>query len=267
MRAWVALMICGMAIEARADTCSKGKLTDPIAIGLREGDLSTPRRACTRSEVSLLGGGSLIADTDDFYGNVRLAGVVSGAWALSEDSELFLALEVVRFQTVISSLSASTFGLGHTSVGAAQRIVHGRSWLITGATRLVLPTALGIYENSWPFGLDVGVSASNTFSDSLEVHGWFGWTGSIAATRGPNQPRVGALLDAGITWTPASWFGLVLDVEGSAFYREVLDHVAGGIGLRAAVSDALAFSLDAKVPLAGDERALAGAIFGVTLTP
>src|SRR5207244_2670443 len=106
-----------------------------------------------RTEVSIGGAGDLIAQPSSFYGNLRAAGTLAGSWELASGTEIYAALELIRYQTVISSLSADHLGLGHTSIGATHRVLEGEDWVMAATVRATLPTALGLYQGSWPFGL------------------------------------------------------------------------------------------------------------------
>lgn len=249
-----------------AAPCTGGQLLDPVALGFQDGAHGQPRSACLRSSLSLGGGGTIIAEPRNFYGNIRVEGVLAGRWLLTPDVELFGAVELVRWQTVIASLSADHLGLGHTALGAALTLARGDDGVLTLAAFTTLPTALGLYQRTWPFALDVGVAATKDLDPALEVHGWLGARSSVGAGV-VADPRAGLALDAGAAWRVFAPFAVVLDVEGSLGYRAPLDHLALGLGLRVAPTDEVTLELLGKLPVAGDERALASAYLGVSWAP
>lgn len=251
--------------QAGPRPCDHAFLGGPIALGFQDGSLGAPRRACLLSEARFGGGGVVIAEPSEFYGNVRLTGALSGSFLLSQDFEIFGAVELLRYQLVIASISATELGLGHSSAGAAWRLHEGEISTFALFGRVTLPTAFGLYEHAWPVGFDFGVAASSAFSDAIELHGSWGVLSSFAISRGPLQPRAGLVLAAGVSWRVLAGLALVADLEGEVFYRAALDHVAVGAGVRFEPAEALGLELLFKVPAAGEERALAAVFLGATV--
>jgi hypothetical protein len=257
-----ALLALALSLAAQSDPCESGLAQDPIGVGFRDGSFSIPRRACTRTEVALGGTGDLIAEPSQFYGNLRVAGTLAGSWEPIAGTEIFGQAELIRYQTVISSLSADHLGLGLTALGATHRWLDGDGWLLSATSRITLPTATGLYQRSWPFAVDLGLAGASRATEEIALHGYLGLLAS-AATSTPD-PRAGVLLDAGASWRPAGWFALAADVEGEVLYRSILDHVALALGFRFFPGDDLAIELALKSPIAGSERTLVAAFFGVT---
>jgi hypothetical protein len=258
-------MIAALLVPAaaKAAPCTHGALADPIPIGFQDGAFGVPRRACQRSELSFGAGGVAVVDAADFYGNIRLASTIAGSILLEPDLEVFASLELVRFQTVISSLSASELGLGHLSLGVTQELFDLSDAFVSGMLRVTLPTAFGSYENIIPFGIEAALGGSTPLTEDLELHASLGLLFSFAISSGPADPRFGVITTVGSAWRAANWFALVLDLEAAALYRAAFDHLGVGLGFRFAPSDVLAIELALKAPLAGDERALAGARLGL----
>lgn len=241
--------------------CHDRLLEDPIAIGFEDGPIGSVRRACPRSQVSLEAGGILIAEPEEFYGNLRAAAVLEASYAIGRN-EIFVALELVRFQTVISSLSASNFGVGHLAIGGTHLLSEGKTTAAITA-HATLPTAVGLYENSYPIAIDIGLTGSERVFEHFETHGYLGARGSFGVGTGPLALRSALLLDVGIGWRAVDPLAVVVDMEAALGSRAVLDHLAIGLGVRAALFDGLLVALLLKSPFAGDERSLVSAHFGL----
>jgi hypothetical protein len=260
----VIALIASATVATTTPVCEDAALFDPAALTFADGPLPAARRACPRSELALGGAAIVIAEPEEFYGNLRAAATLAAAWALDSETELFAAIEVLRYQTVISSLDAETFGLGHLALGGTRRI-----WTEQPATTLALtahatlPTAVDLYEETCPFALDLGLTGTTRISADLELHAYAGTAATIGAGSGPADPRAALILDAGAAYRPWTWLALVLDLQGAAGARAVLDHAALGAGMRFRVAGGFRIDLLLTAPLAGDERALASAYLGV----
>ena len=112
-------MMLLLAMIAQTSVCSSGDpvLEMPAPITFQNGRFGAPRPVCPATELSLSGGTNLTADVENFYGNVRAFGLLEGSYRIDRYLSAFAEVEVVRYQTVISSLSAESFGFGHTSLG------------------------------------------------------------------------------------------------------------------------------------------------------
>jgi hypothetical protein len=257
----IALLVPCSAI---ASPCDGGFFTGPVALGFEDGAAARPRRACIANEIFAGGGGSLIYAPSSFYGNVRAEGALGASLILVDRLEVFGEVEVLRYQTVISSLSADHVGLGFSAIGATYVIDYGAVSIASLTARASLPTAFGLYLDTWPIALDVGGSLQTALSDEITVHAYGGLVGSIAAGRGPKEPRAGALLDAGASWHPLTWFGVAIDIEGESLYRSALDHLALAAAFRFLGGDLPGIELMVKAPVAGSERTLAAALLDVS---
>lgn len=243
---------------ALADPCAgtAGLGAGPVQAPLLDGQHGMGRRVCPRTEVGVGGGGLLLIDTPDFYGQIRAAAEVWGSFTVGEDTELFGFIEVYRYQTVLASVSASNGGIGHTSLGATHRFL-SLDTLALGATgRIVLPTAVELYEHSWPIRTDLGVMAEYRPFDWLAFHGQAGFLFSAAITRADPQPRFGLVLTAGAAWQPGWRFALLADMHASFGYTDAVDVITAGGAARLAIIAGLALSIEAAFPIAGRERAL-----------
>jgi len=255
--------------HALADPCAgtDGLAAGPVQAPLLDGQMGMPRRACAFSEVGAGGGAYLLIDTPNFYGQIRLAAELWGSFAVSENTELFGFMEVYRYQTVISSVSADVGGFGHLSLGVTHRYL---TWndLVLGATgRVTLPTAVDLYDHAWPIAVDLGANAEYRLVSWLAFHGQVGALFSAAATRADPQPRLAALITAGAAWQPVWRFALVAALQTTMGYADALDVFAASTAVRIAIVEGLWISLDATFPLAGRERALTAAALRITWQP
>lgn len=257
--AWV----ISSTVAIAPDPCADSAMFDPVALSYSAGPIGSVRRSCLRDELAFGLNALAVIRVEEFYGKLVGAGVLSGSWTIDGETELFAALEVVRYQQLIRSLSASHFNLGHLALGATRTIFSGDRGRLAWTAHTTLPTAIGLYDRTVTFALDTGLSGATRLERDLSLHGYFGVRGTIGAGAGPAQPKGQLLLDAGAAYRIQSWLAIAVDLEGAAGERAVLDHAALGVGLRFAVGDRLRVDLSAKAPLAGDERALASAYAGV----
>jgi len=260
MRNMLIVLVILLALPARAEVCPKdadGMAMGPVQAGFYDGDLALGRRACGRTEVGLALGAGLIAEPENFYGNIKALADIDGSYALDENLEIFGALEVVRYQTVISSFTDSALGLGHLSLGAGYALASAEDYRLLGHGRVVLPTASGLYQNMRPLGIDAGVSGAYVLRSDLRLHGSLLLPFSIGLSRAASRPRLGVDLAVGGAWQPLSWFAFALDINGQFAYAAPVDFIALRPGLRFAAGDALGIELGAAIPLAGRERNLA----------
>lgn len=266
----IALFLC-VAATARAQEA--GACTDtadgmpigPARASLLDGDLGLARRVCPRHEVALAGTALLLADVPNFYGNVRASAVLSASYAAGERTELFVDAELLRYQTVISSIVADYLGLGHLSFGATRVLTEDDAWTFGASTRLVLPTAFGLYDNAWPLALDALALFAWRAHPRVRLHAHAGALGSVGTGTGPRAPRGAALAGVGTAYRPFTWLALVLDLDTSLGRTALLDHLALAPALRFAIGEKLGIELATTLPIAGHERALAAATLRVSL--
>lgn len=238
---------------AHADPCDAygyGIPQGPVVAGLQEGDLGRGRRVCERTEFGVGGGGALIADLANFYGDLSAGLTLDGSLALGR-GELFASFQAFRYELVLEDLAASAVGLGETALGGGYRFLATDRFTLGVNGKVVLPTAAGIYQNTWPFGWDVGLSGLVEVHPRVHLHGHAGVLASAAASKGPTQPRVGGVVTVGADLRPAPGFALVLDLHGDFGYTAPLDVLAGGIGLRFSDLERFGFEVGATLPLAG----------------
>lgn len=253
MRAFVvaALLLVCTGARAQDDAMPVG----PVQASLLDGELGVARRVHPRSELALAGAGLVLADFDAFYGNVRAAAVLSGSYAADERTELFAAFEAFHYETVISSIDASHAGIGHLSLGATRVLASDEELTFGASTRLVLPTALGLYDNAWPIGMDLSALLAWQPRDRLQIHGRLGGLGTVAITGGPVSPRGAILATAGVAYRPWGWVSIALDLDTSFGRTDALDHLALAPALRFAIGRRVGLELSATFPMLGRERA------------
>jgi hypothetical protein len=186
-------------------------------------------------------------------------GTLEGSWALTPRAEVFASIEAFRYDSVITPISATYTGFGHTGLGAAYRFWEGDTLALGVHGHFVLPTAVGLYRNAFPVALDLGVSGVWAPVRSFRVHADLGGVGAAAISKGPALPGAGAVATLGVEWQPVRPFALVADLHTGFGYTAPVDIVAAAIGIRTGIGDRLGIELDATVPLAGRDRSLAGA--------
>jgi len=263
---WVlGLVVCVPVTATAQEACDSGRggpalATGPLQVSLLGGQLGLPRRACPRSEAFITGDLSLVAELAEFYGNIRSNAIVGGSWAITERTEVFATFEAFRFQTVISSISAKSFGTGYLSLGALQQIYSGEGVSLAFAGRLVLPSST-LDQNSKPLAMDLGLNLAWVGHEVVSLHAALAFAGSIGISNGPAVPRGGVRLMVGLDIHPLRWLAIVIELHTAFGYRGVLDLVAPGVGFRFAIRQHVGIELGAIVPVAGEERALvAGAL-------
>lgn len=232
----------------------------PVQVGLLDGHLGLGRSACPRSEIRVGGDLALTAEVADFYGNIKVDAALGGSWAITEATEVFAGFEAFRFQSVISSITATHLGTGYFELGATQRIWGGEGVQLAFTGRLVLPTST-LDQNSSPLALDVGLNLAWAGHRVVTLFGSALFVGSIGISQGPALPRGGARVLVGLDIHPLRWLALVVQLEAGFGYRGAVDLVAPGVAFRFAIRRHLGIELGAVFPVAGEERALvAGAL-------
>ncbi|MDF1565735.1 MAG: hypothetical protein P1V51_22060 [Deltaproteobacteria bacterium] len=273
MRALLPLLLAlGLALPAAADPCQRSATValGPLQAGPATGALGTPRRACARTELRLgLDAGAIIA-TSEFYGYLHGGLVLEGSWALRPETELFARMELVRYDSVISSLSASALGPGYLSGGASHRLlalaIGGQPLLLNAYGRVLLPTAVLLDRGSWPLGLEAGATGAWELHPKLDLHAGLALFGDGAFGSGPARPRVGLRLVPGVSYWALSWLAVVGEVDLGMGHAAALDTLGLGLGLRVG-GERLGAALELRAPLAGRERHDAALLLTATWRP
>ncbi len=233
----------------------------PAPLSFEAAALGRPRDTCLRRELALQTAARATVESDDFYGHLGAAALLSGRWALDPELELFADLELLRWELVLSSLNADRLGLGPSSIGAAWRAQSGPSHTLTPFARLTLPTWTGGARGGRDLALELGAAARWQARDRLAVRGTVlvlgrATLGSLAGA----EPGFAVVASAGLEWRiigePGRGLGLGLDLTAQAGLYDPLDHLAVSPVLRYAWSR-LGLELGAAVPVLGEERALA----------
>ena len=247
-------MIFLLAMISQATPCAGGDrvLEMPAPITFQNGRFGAPRPACPETELVLAGGTNLIADVENFYGNIQAFALLEGSYKLDRYLAVFAELELVRYQTVIQSLSSEALGFGHTSFGATYVLFPG-SITVSGTARLMLPTASDYYAGTRSLSLDAALLMTTWALSWLEVHAQLGMIGSIGVGDGPLDPRGGLSVLGGATWRPAIWFALIADLAMQLFYDDIVDHfsISGGPRL---LFGGFGIDLFVGAPLVGNDR-------------
>ncbi|MBJ93397.1 MAG: hypothetical protein CMP23_02870 [Rickettsiales bacterium] len=244
---------------AQADICeefSYGMPQGPVTAALNDGQLGAARRTCPRSEIGIDGGASLLVDSFNFYGHILAGFAVDGSMALGSKGELFGRLEFLRYQTAITPTPASQIGLGHSSFGGTWRFLIRKQGSLALTGKAALPTAFGLYQNAFPIGLDIGLSAMGSPRKGVSFHAQVGVITSAALTRGDPMPQIGAVVTAGLALQPRPSFALVADLHGNFGYRGPVDVFAGAVALRFSDRKRFGFEVGATLPILGIERSI-----------
>lgn len=237
-------------------TINRSRPIGPLQLGQLDGMLGVGHRACPRQELSIGGDFLLVADTANLYGNLRANGRIQVSAPLFDPRvELFVSWEAVRYQSLLSAVSASYLGLGYLSWGASGQVLNENGRVLALTARFVAPTTTGLDQHSQPLALDLGVSGAWQVHANVRFHMWVLALGSIGVGAGPAEPRVGLRLGGGVDWHPLDALGIVLEVQSGFGYASALDLVAAALGVRLAFGDEVGLELSASLPLVG-ERAL-----------
>ncbi|MBI4818129.1 MAG: hypothetical protein HY791_17840 [Deltaproteobacteria bacterium] len=234
------------------------------SIGFLDGGLGESAPTCPTSALSFGAGGHLLADTDHFYGNVRAFGRLGGRYAVSDRAAVFAELELIRWQTVISSVSASHLGVGFLGVGGTFALRKADTHRISFVGRVVLPTAIGLYEEAVPFSGDVSGEYQRTLGSGFGTHARLGVLGSFVVSHGPAFPRAGLIAGLGMSWSFVSFMSAAVDVTSSFGYSDPVDHVAAALALRLDFGSDDQLELAAASPFAGAEREVVAATLRYT---
>ncbi|MGE0786649.1 MAG: hypothetical protein AB7S26_13340 [Sandaracinaceae bacterium] len=232
----------------------------PLQLGYEDGLLGVARRACARREITLGGDLLLVADGDALYGNIRINGRLAASTPLlSDDVETFVSWEPVRYQTLISAVSASYLGLGYLSFGATGRVYHTDDVAIGVTSRFVAPTTSGLDQGNYPLSLDLGATAQVQADPNLGFHFYLLVLGSLMVG-GPPLPRGGVRAGAGLDWSPIEWLAFVLEAASQLGYRDAVDHIAASAGVRLALGDVVGIELGVSMPFYGQRAFDDGAL-------
>lgn len=241
------------------DTWNDGVAQGPVEAGLADGDLGAAHRLCPRTSVGLAPTAYAIVEPENLYGRIVATATLNGSVAVNDRLELYASIEAFRYDMLIAAISADAMGPGYTDLGASWRFAQGDRWGLGLQGKVVLPTAFTIDRHAAPLGVDVGLHAGWAPVDSLVLHAAALPHFGAELGGGPAWPRFGVNLDVGAEWRPFPRFGFVLDSISSFGRTDVLDHTGVGVGFRGGIGEHFGLSLEARLPLAGRERALAAA--------
>ena len=255
-------LLLALALPASAaaqDPCANdgfGLGIGPTQAGLLAGDLGAGWRACGRRELGLSGGGSLTVDLPNFYGRLSAPVAIDGSWTPTERLEVFAQIELLRVEYLITPLSSSAIGLGHTSVGVSYGFLRNDKLALAAHSRLVLPTAVPLYQNAFPFSMDVGLAGQLELSRHIGLHGDANILLQAMAGKGTSAPRGGGTVVLGAQFVPIPEVAIVVDAKARfGWGDEPLDMLAGALGLRFSDRERFGFEIDATIPIAGRGRA------------
>lgn len=243
------------------DPCANagfGLPTGPTRAGLVPGDLGAGWRACGRTEVGLGFGGALTVDLANFYGRLGAHLAIDGSWLITDRLEVFAELELLRVEMVLAPLGSTSVNLGHTSLGVSYGFLRTKPLALAAHSRLVLPTAVGLYRNAAPFSMDAGVAGLLEINRHIALHGDATFMFQAMAGKGAAAPRAGAGVVLGAEFIPIPEVAVVLDLKSRLGWGgQPLDMLAGAIGLRFSDCKRFGFEIAGTIPIVGRERAAA----------
>lgn len=249
------LVLPASASAAVCDEVTWGQATGPVALGILEGGLGEGHRACGRTEAGIGAGGMLIVDLANFYGRLSADMRVRGSWMATDRLELFGRFEFFRFDLLITPLTASAMGIGHTNLGANFRILNQDRVALSVHGQVVLPTAVPLYSGVHPLAMDFALAGQFKLHHKVAMHADLGVIHSVGLGAGPAQPRVGATATVGAEFRPVPRFALVTDLHASFGYTAPVDVVSAALALRFSDGKRFGFDFGATIPVAGRERA------------
>ena len=247
--AWLAPSLAGAQALDPCATDLRSRPIGPLQVGELDGFLAVPHRACPREELALGVDALIVADADDFYGDIRVdgRGRISG-FLLDPRVEAFVSWEAFRYQALLSAVSSSYVGLGYLAWGVSGQLDHedGRVFALTG--RMVLPTTTGLDRHAQPLAMDLGLTGAWQADVNFRFHICLTFLGSFAVSQGPTDPHAGLRFGGGVDWRPLPWGSLVLEIQSGFFYRDIIDMVAANVGLRFALGTEIGLEIAAQVP-------------------
>jgi len=241
-------------------TVSRSRPIGPLQVGNLDGMLAVPHRACPRTELAVGGDFLLVADSADLYGNLRVNGRVRGSAALLDSKlEAFVSWEAIRYQTILSAVSAAYLGLGYLSLGVSGQVYEEGGAVVAVTSRFVAPTTTGLDQGSYPLALDVGLTAAYRLGPALRLHGWFTLLGSVGAG-GPAEPRGGVRLGGGLDWVMAPAVSVVVEAVTGFGYADAIDLLAAQLGIRLGFGDEVGLELALSLPIIAPRGLTTGAL-------
>jgi hypothetical protein len=261
MIALVLAALGGLAAQSPCDT--RGLSDGPLLLGFEQADFGVARRACPRSEIGLGAGGRAIIDEPSFYARLHGGGRFDFTLQPVDQLELALMLEPLVYEQVIQSFRASYFGLGDASLSGTLLVFTRDTIALSTLARVTLPTAMGYWGHSSPWGIDAGLLSTVEPFTWLRLHGALLGMAGWAVTKADADPRGAIALSLASDIVLFSWLALVLDSSAQVLERDPLDRITVGGGVRAALGD-LGAELGVRVPVAGADRHLASAGLRIT---
>lgn len=246
------------ASAAAQDPCAHndfGLGFGPARVGLEAGDLGAGWRACGRKELGLSAGGALTVDLANFYGRLSAPVALDGSWMVTDRLEVFAQIEFLRAEMLITPLSSSAIGFGHTTFGLSYGFLRSRKLGLAAHARAVLPTAVPLYRNALPFGFDVGLAGQLEINRHIHFHGDANVMFQAMAGKGPAAPRGGGTVLLGAQFVIVPEVGVVVESRARfGWGDEPLELAAGVLGLRLSDCKRFGFEVDALIPIVGRDR-------------
>jgi hypothetical protein len=257
--------------DAEAGPCrdAYGHLRAPIAIASEGADFAGSAAACGghRVALDLHADATIAASAPEFYGNLRGAALVSGTWAPNDRLWFDAAADVARYDYVANaSIVAKGFGAGPATLAVHGVLERSARLQVAPFVRALLPLESG-WANAFRLGIEPGLAALFALSPRWSLHASASyplqttWLGSRVAWR--FTPR--ATLDVDVA--PLRWLELLagLELRLVADPDGNLDALTARAALRAHLGRGFDLHLEAAVPFAGFDRALARVALGLAV--
>lgn len=216
---------------------------------------STPS-ACGYRGFSISGGGGALVATSAFYGALDAEATLSGTYRIDADSWVTLAMDVLRYRTVINAtVVTAPIDFGASTVTVHHSIARDQDAEVTGFVRALFPT-----ESSTRFGARLGFETG--FSVLYNPHRRWSLHGGVSLPVTATISAGGALFTFSpratldLAWLPADVFEILAGLEARGGL-DGFEYLAPRVALRVHGTRAVFVDLSAMAPLLGLERSLA----------
>ncbi len=218
---------------------------------------STPS-ACGYNGFSVGGRMGLLIATSAFYGAIDAEAALSGTYRVNEDSWITLALDAVRYRTVINaSVVTAPIDLGATTLTVHHVLSRDHDAQVTLFLRTLFPTELA-NRFAARIGVEPGFSVVWRPHHRWTLHGGVSLPVSAAVSAAGTHFTFTPRATIDVAWLPVDPFEVLLGVEARGSF-DGLEYIAPRLALRAHATRRLFIDLSAMMPLLGVERSLARA--------
>ena len=259
---WVLCLLPGVA---RAERCGGQTAPHgaPIALTLGPADFGATPPTCASTGVALEGRGTALIDTPDFYGALTAEAVLTGSFALGEETWVSGAVNALRYRYVQNaSIVGTHLGLGPTTVGLHRVVARGERWRVAPYARLLLPTETG-RSFSVLLGAEPGVAASFAPVSGLSLGGGLSLPVTVAVLGARTLWRLAPRASLDAAYAPWRWLEVAAGAELRLAPEGGLDFMAPKVAVRLYPWRTLHVQLAGMMSLVGLERTDFRASLGV----